>query len=321
MNREEYLSELKRCIQALPLEEQEEALEYYKDYFDDADNDSKVINELGDPEKLAEEIKEKFACVPAEMAKEESSESDGANNGAKAGNNGSAGNTGSRGYISRDAMKFTFGANEVTNIDFSLGAAEIVMISGDMYAIETRGISPQSFRCELSKKGTLIVDNRRHIPFRGFFGHDENASWKPRILITVPENAKLDIVKISLAAGSFTTRTVAIHCNTGFFDVNAGRLIIDRVYGGHINAHCGMGELEICGCATGVSDIDCGMGKITLKLSGNPNDYSYSTKVGLGDIRFNGDKKSGIGTTVCTERKENHFSINCGMGSVVVDLR
>ena len=26
MNREEYLSELKRCIQALPLEEQEEAL-------------------------------------------------------------------------------------------------------------------------------------------------------------------------------------------------------------------------------------------------------------------------------------------------------
>ena len=63
MNREEYLSELKRCIQALPLEEQEEALEYYKDYFDDADNDSKVIEELGDPEKLAEEIKEKIACV------------------------------------------------------------------------------------------------------------------------------------------------------------------------------------------------------------------------------------------------------------------
>ena len=317
MNREEYLSELKRCIQALPLEEQEEALEYYKDYFDDADNDSKVIEELGDPEKLAEEIKEKFACVPAEMAKEESSESDNASGGEKKG--GSDNIRG--GYSSRDAMRFTFDANEVKNIDFSLGAAEMVMISGDKYAIETRGISPQNFRCELSKKGTLIVDNRRQIPFRGFFRHDENVSWKPRILITVPENAKLDIVKISLAAGSFITRTVAIHCNAGFFDVNAGRLVIDRVYGGHINAHCGMGELEICGSATGVSDIDCGMGKITLKISGNPSDYSYSANVGLGDIRFNGEKKSGFGSTVCSERKENHLSINCGMGSVIVDLR
>jgi hypothetical protein len=320
MNREEYLSELKRCIQALPLEEQEEALEYYKDYFDDADNDSKVIDELGDPEKLAEEIKEKFACVPAEMAKEES-ESDSERKDAEARNNGSAANGGSKGYSSRDAMKFTFGADEVKNIDFSLGAAEIVMISGDMFVIETRGIDPQYFRCEISKKGTLIVDTRRHIPFRGFFGHDESSSWKPRILITIPENAKLDIVKISLAAGSFTTRIVAIHCNTSFFDVAAGRLVIDRVYGGHMNAHCGMGELEICGSATGVSDIDCGMGRITLKLSGNPNDYSYSAKVGLGDIRFNGEKKSGIGSMICTERKENHFSINCGMGSVVVDLR
>lgn len=318
MNREEYLSELKRCIQALPLEEQEEALEYYKDYFDDADNDSKVIEELGDPEKLAEEIKEKFACVPAEMAKEESSESDDANNKAKA---GSSDNVGHGGYSSRDAMKFTFGADEVKNIDFSFGAAEIVMISGDKFAIETRGIDPHSFRCELSNKGTLIVDNRRHIPFRGFFGHDENMSWKPRILITVPENAKLDIIKISLAAGSFTTRIVALHCNTGFFDVAAGRLVLDRVYGGHINAHCGMGELEVCGTASGICDIDCGMGRITLKLSGNPADYSYSAKVGLGDIKFNGEKKSGFGSMVCTERKENHFSINCGMGSVIVDLR
>lgn len=318
MNREEYLSELKRCIQALPLEEQEEALEYYKDYFDDADNDSKVIEELGDPEKLAEEIKEKFACVPAEMAKEESSESEDANKKAKA---GSSDNVGHGGYSSRDAMKFSFGAEEVKNLDFSFGAAEIVVIPGDRYTVETRGIEYRNFRCELSTKGTLIVDNRRQIPFKGFFGHDDRASWKPRILITVPENARLDIVKVSLAAGSFTTKTVAVHCNTGFFDVNAGNFVFDRIYGGRINAHCGMGNLELCGTMSGVCDIDCGMGKIALKVNGNPADYSYSAKVGLGDIRFNGEKKSGIGSMICTEHKENHFSINCGMGSVIVDLR
>lgn len=318
MNREEYLSELKRCIQALPLEEQEEALEYYKDYFDDADNDSKVIEELGDPEKLAEEIKEKFACVPAERAKENASD-DGKNAGSGAGSG--VGSESSKGFSSRDAMRFTFRADEVKNIDFSLGAAEIVMISGSEYAVETRGIDSMYFRCELSTKGTLIVDNKRHIPYNTFFSHDERSSWKPRILITVPENAKLDIVKISLAAGSFTTRTVAIHCNSGFFDVNAGNLVLDRIYGGHLNAHCGMGNMELCGTMTGVSDIDCGMGKVTLKITGNPSDYSYSAKVGLGDIRFNNEKKSGIGSMICTDRKANHFSINCGMGSVVVEVK
>lgn len=319
MDREEYLNELKRCIQALPLEEQEEALEYYRDYFDDADNDRKVIEELGDPEKLAEEIKDKFACVPAKMAEKASDEE--TDKAGEAEKSDSRDRAARKGYSSRDAMRFEFAAHDVKNLDFSLGTAEIVMISGDKYAVETRGIDAIHFRCELSQKGTLIVDNRRFIPNLNFFSHDERSSWKPRILITVPDNAKLDIVKISLAAGSFTTRTVAIHCASGFFDVAAGSLVLDRIYGGQINAHCGMGTLELCGTTTGISDIDCGMGKISLKLTGNPSDYSYSAKVGLGDIRFNNEKKSGLGSMVCTERKSNHFSINCGMGSVTVDVR
>jgi uncharacterized membrane protein len=66
MKREEYLKELKNCIQALPIEEQNEALDYYFNYFEDANDDEKVISELGSPEELAEEIKAKFACVPAQ---------------------------------------------------------------------------------------------------------------------------------------------------------------------------------------------------------------------------------------------------------------
>ncbi|MBP5602039.1 MAG: DUF1700 domain-containing protein, partial [Treponema sp.] len=63
MTRNEYLSRLRSCIQALPLEEQTEALEFYQDYFADADNDEAVMQELGTPEELAETIKAKFACV------------------------------------------------------------------------------------------------------------------------------------------------------------------------------------------------------------------------------------------------------------------
>ena len=76
MTREEYLNELKSCILALPVEEQNEALDYYYNYFEDANDDEKVIAELGSPAKLAEEIEEKFTCVPATKETKTQSEND-----------------------------------------------------------------------------------------------------------------------------------------------------------------------------------------------------------------------------------------------------
>ncbi len=68
MTRQQYLKKLENCIQALPVEERSEALDYYSNYFDDAEDDDKVISELGEPEELAKTIIEKFTCVPAKSA-------------------------------------------------------------------------------------------------------------------------------------------------------------------------------------------------------------------------------------------------------------
>ena len=54
MTREEYMSALKNNIQSLTVDEQNEALQYYEDYFDEANDDQKVMNELGTPEEVAE---------------------------------------------------------------------------------------------------------------------------------------------------------------------------------------------------------------------------------------------------------------------------
>ena len=71
MNRDEYIKNLRTFIQpVLTLEEQEEALQYYMDYFEEADDDEKVMKELGTPEELAKTIIEKFANVPVASVKE-----------------------------------------------------------------------------------------------------------------------------------------------------------------------------------------------------------------------------------------------------------
>ncbi len=75
MTKKDYLRALKNEIQALPHNEQKEALEYYENYFLDAgaENEQNVIKELGDVKSLAKEILSNFACVPQAAKKAESS--------------------------------------------------------------------------------------------------------------------------------------------------------------------------------------------------------------------------------------------------------
>lgn len=58
MNREIFLKTLEELLKKLPAEERENALIYYNDYFDDAgvENEARVIEELGSPEKVAKII-------------------------------------------------------------------------------------------------------------------------------------------------------------------------------------------------------------------------------------------------------------------------
>lgn len=59
MNREEFMRQLERLLQDISESERREALEYYNNYFDDAgaENESRVIQELGSPGKVAAIIK------------------------------------------------------------------------------------------------------------------------------------------------------------------------------------------------------------------------------------------------------------------------
>jgi len=58
MTKNEYLAELKAHLASLPAEERDGAIKYYQEFFEDAgaENEQKVIEELGDPKSLAEKI-------------------------------------------------------------------------------------------------------------------------------------------------------------------------------------------------------------------------------------------------------------------------
>lgn len=59
MNRNEFFAELERLLGDISSEERNEALEYYREYFEEAgpENEEEVLRTLGSPQKVAENIR------------------------------------------------------------------------------------------------------------------------------------------------------------------------------------------------------------------------------------------------------------------------
>ena len=196
-----------------------------------------------------------------------------------------------------------------------------MIISGKKYEVETRGITSDNFMCRIDTEGTLVIKNLKKLNGLNFFNHERVTRIVPRILITVPSDAAVEKMKIAIGAGKLETRDINLNCQKGIIDVGAGNCIIKSLHGNNVNIRCGMGNIKITGTLTGRSDIDCGMGAVKLELAGDEKNYSYDAKIGLGDFKFNNEKKSGVCQNCSESKKNNHFSVNCGMGSVIISVQ
>lgn len=307
MNREEYLAKLKNLLQSLTLDEQNEALQYYSDYFDEADDDQKVISELGTPEELAESITQKLANAVAKKNSEKNSNSETSEE--------DSGNS----YQS-DSLFFSYNADSVKSVDLNFGTSEVVFIPGEKFTVETRGIDKYSFQCSLDKLGVLVVRNIRKLNL-DFWNHDRRRRIVPRILISIPENTSFERFRLSMGAGKVNFKGAYFSCFSYECEVSAGSMNCSGISAQKSLLRCGMGNIDFNGSLQGKINIDCGMGSVKLNLKGNISDYSYDLKLGLGDFKLNDEKKSGVCQVVNDDRKENHISVNCGMGSVAINIK
>lgn len=302
MTRKTYLRNLEKNISSLSEAEIKDAIAYYSNYFDDADDDEKVINELGSAEDLAAKIIENSKKRVAAL--ETSVDSDSGKN---------------EGESESDALYYEFDREVIKSLQMNLGAAEIVLIPGKNLCVESRGIEEDALSCVLTTKGGLTITNEKRVNF-DFFNHGRKFRVVPRLLITIPEQLCVESLKIRIGAGSLITKGISLNANTASFEVGAGNVSLDTLNCGGSKFRCGMGNLTYTGSLIGHCDIDCGMGNVKLTLTGNADEYSYDGKVGLGDLKINDEKKSGVGQIECSEKKSNHLSINVGMGSVFVKI-
>lgn len=92
MNRREFMVQLRTLLKSLPYREQEDALQFYEEYFDDAgaENEQRVIKELESPEAVAQKIMLNSPSVPAPQVQDETGDKKEADSGS--GSDHSSGN-------------------------------------------------------------------------------------------------------------------------------------------------------------------------------------------------------------------------------------
>lgn len=66
MSKKEFLDKVEYLLRDIPREEREEAMQYYRSYFEDAgiEKEQSIIEELGSPEKVADAVKADFSSAP-----------------------------------------------------------------------------------------------------------------------------------------------------------------------------------------------------------------------------------------------------------------
>ena len=64
-------------------------------------------------------------------------------------------------------------------------------------------------------------------------------------------------------------------------------------------------------------NVDCGMGNVTMRLTGSEDDHAYEVDCGMGSVEIGGRSYGGL----ATEQKWNSgqgsvYEIECNMGNV-----
>lgn len=214
--------------------------------------------------------------------------------------------------FSSDALFFSF--NNVKNLNLSFETANVVVIPGKSFCIETRGLPKENLICEQSGE-SLSVTNNKHLNLN-LLNHSRNYHVVPRILVTIPQNAKFERLKISIKFGKMIFKNVSLSCTKAQIYLNGGFLHAEKLSCQTADVRCFFGKMNLCTIIKQRANVDCVAGSIFLNFEENISDFSYDLKLAMGDCNFDDDCNSGFKKKMAENVKSTHFSVNCASGNV-----
>ncbi|MEL3913131.1 DUF4097 family beta strand repeat-containing protein [Treponema pedis] len=296
MTREQFLTELEKNLSSLNKEDRENTIQFYKEYFEDAgsENEQNVIEELGSPEKLAEEISA-FHKAPY---------------------------TGGKAQI----CKTVDGVAEEIQLELTSTNVDISESDGDFIEYKTENISEEDIAVRM-ENGKLYIEERPLFSLhkRAFTEFFKNISFnkvydetvKRRLEIYVPKKLCLEKAELNIKLGSVKIKNVNFRRIEGY--IACGSLQVLNVPCRKIIFNAAAGAVMLSSLNPEDIKVQSSAGSISLK---NVKAEKISASTGAGSILFKDVfseqiyANSGAGSISSYNLKTNKGKFSTGAGKI-----
>jgi len=219
-------------------------------------------------------------------------------------------------------------ADDKTAVYDKVTALSVELSSADLTINTARDFDIEYDKSRVSVKingDTLTIKEKK----RGIF----NIKRTAEVIVTVPQDTVFESAEIESGAGKITVNGISadeLSLELGAGNVELKKLDISQsadIDGGagnikiadstvnSLDLDMGVGKLGLEAYITGNSEIDFGIGKATLTLLGEAEDYRLRMDKGIGAVSFNGeDMKNGT----YYGNGQNSLDMSGGIGEITI---
>ncbi|UTC75932.1 DUF4097 family beta strand repeat protein [Treponema sp. OMZ 792] len=294
MTKDQFLTELNSYLSVLKPEDRKNTIEFYEEYFEDAENEEAAIEDLGSPKKLAEEIidfhKASYKGENTEISKQ----------------------------FSRD--------ENISEIVLNITAAKVLINTsqGEKLEYTTQNIADEDFSAKI-ENGKLIIKEKPVFFFskKGFASFLENFNIntslnaaKREISINIPKDTNLVKLEFNSQMGSLKIEDVNIEIIEGY--TTCGNFSVKSGLHKKIDFNTSAGAIKM-------SDLDIESMKLSSSAGSikfeNIKSDNISASTGAGTIDFTKTESStikansGAGNITANELKADKGNFNTGAGT------
>ncbi len=204
-------------------------------------------------------------------------------------------------------------SNDVKELDIDIDVAAVYITSGEKFTVRAENTEDMYIKSVLEKDGTLEIKDER---YKEWF--ERNPINHPKVYITIPANKKFDSIDIETDVGLVEGKGLSIVTKKLDTSSDVGSIELEGITSSETEAEVAVGSIDLQGAFSGSTELTCSVGSIKLTSSGDISDWSYKAKTTLGSIQINENKMTGLGEQTSPSKKNNHFDLQCDLGSIEI---
>ncbi|CRH85148.1 Predicted membrane protein [Chlamydia trachomatis] len=283
MTQTQFLDELAQLLQPLPREEYNEAIDYFTELFEEAgpENESSILDGLGSPKEVANELISKLASSPATIQQKE--------------------NTSNHSNFHQEDTTFSQGEADSNQARVDLDDFNQLFLHFGSLDISIFQTKEKNAYLLADSTNQLEIENKDgHLNIRQSFNKQKekfsfgfNMEFLIKGILTevfsgntiklyIPQDKKLEQVSIQLGSGGVMARHLAI--TSGTIQTGSGDIDLNQCQLTQVKLSAGSGDMDLRSCQVKKGIIQIGSGDISLTDS----TINYSQiQLGAGDMEIN----------------------------------